>query len=88
MSKDVMPTKEELRRMAEVDVREVDPKSLKNLEDVQIDTSLPKRERAADYIRQIGNPYCYISHGVVVKISFSGKRSMEECLCSCLSMES
>ncbi|MCD8148741.1 MAG: hypothetical protein LUE92_04065 [Clostridiales bacterium] len=88
MSKDVMPTKEELRRMAEIDVREVDPKSLKNLEDVQIDTSLPKRERAADYIRQIGNPYCYISHGVVVKISFSGKRSMEECLCSCLSMES
>lgn len=58
-----MPTKEELRRMAEIDVREVDPNSLKNLEDVQIDTSLPRRERAADYIRQIGNPYCYISHG-------------------------
>ena len=47
---------------------------------VKIREDLPVDQRIADYIRQIKDPYCYISHGVVVRISFAGKKPFEECL--------
>lgn len=73
-------TIDELKKMSEIDIRTVDKNTLVDVEDIQIRTDLPKRERIAEYIRQIKNPYCYISHGVVVKISFAGKCTLEECL--------
>ena len=66
-----LPTPEEMQEMAEIDIRTVDTSSLVDTEQVQIQTEMPQEERIADYIRQIKNPYCYISHGVVVKISFT-----------------
>ncbi|MCD8398806.1 MAG: hypothetical protein LUD12_16810 [Lachnospiraceae bacterium] len=82
-----MPSREELGKLAGVDIRKIDISQLKDLEKVHIDRNLPKRERMADYIRQIGNPYCYRSHGIAVKISFVGKRTLEDCLCSCLPLD-
>jgi hypothetical protein len=51
-----------LEQMKGIDPRIVDRESLRDIESVRIDTSLPKEERIADFIRQIGNPYCY-RHG-------------------------
>ena len=73
-------TREELDKMKEVDIRTVDPDTLVDIDDVKINTDLPYEERMQDYIRQIKNPYCYRCKGVVVKISFSGKRRLEDCL--------
>jgi hypothetical protein len=73
-------TAEELRKMSEVDIRTVDRNELVDIETVEIRTDLPKEERILDYIQQIKNPYCYLSHGVVVKISFSGKKKLEDCI--------
>lgn len=70
----------ELEVMKNVDVRTVDKSTLVDISTVEIDTSLPPVERIVDYIRQIKNPYCYLDNGMVVKISFAGKRSMEEAL--------
>ena len=80
MAEKELPTPEEMQEMAEIDIRTVDTSSLVDIEQVQIQTELPQEERIADYIRQIKNPYCYISHGVVVKISFNGKCTLEESL--------
>ena len=77
---------EELQEMAAVDIRTVDRSTLVELDDVEIHEELPQAERIADYIKQIKNPYCYKSHGVVVKISFAGKCSLEESLSRCISM--
>lgn len=77
-----------LREMASVDVRTVNPDDLADIADVHINKELPVKERLADYIRQIGNPYCYKSHGVIVKISFAGTRKLEECIGACVAMES
>lgn len=66
--------------MEDVDIRTVDPKTLMDIEDVKINTDLPYEERIRDYIRQIKNPYCYRCRGIVVKLSFSGKRRLEDCL--------
>ena len=74
----------QLKQMAQVDIKTVDPAELVDIENVRISTDLPQEERIADYIRQIGNPYCYLYHGIIVKVSFSGKRRMEECLKDCL----
>jgi hypothetical protein len=73
-------SKGELKRMSEVDIRTVDRECLVDIKDVNINSELPPEERLADYIRQIKNPYCYVSHGVVVKISFTGKKKLEDCI--------
>lgn len=75
---------EQLHEMAQLDIRTVDPKDLVDIESVKIRTDLPDEERVADYIRQIKNPYCYLYKGMVIKISFSGKRRLEDCLKDCL----
>ena len=63
-------TKEELDAMQNIDVRTVDINTLKDIRDVKVNTDLPKEERMLDFIRQIGNPYCYRHGKYVVKISF------------------
>lgn len=78
---------EKLRELSEVDIRTVDPKELVVIADVKIRDDLPISERIRDYIDQIKNPYCYMSHGTVVKIRFAGSRTLEECISSCVSME-
>lgn len=79
---------EHLQEMAAVDIRTVDPSELKDIADVKIQKDLPREERLKDYIQQIVNPYCFLSHGMIVKIGFAGSRSLEECLGNCIAMES
>lgn len=73
-------TSEELKKMKEVDIRTVDRSTLVDAESVQLGSELSAKERIAEYIRQVGNPYCYLYKGMAVKISFSGKRKLEDCL--------
>lgn len=60
-----------LEQMKNVNIRTADRVSLVDIRDVNVNTALPKSERAADFIRQIGNPYCYLHGKYVVKVSFS-----------------
>ena len=78
---------DKLKELSEIDIRSVDPKELVDIKDVTIREDLPIPERVRDYVQQIKNPYCYLSHGTVVKIRFSGSRTLEECIRSCISME-
>ena len=87
MAEKELPTPEEMQEMAEIDIRTVDTSSLVDIEQVQIQTELPQEERIADYIRQIKNPYCYLSNGVIVKISFAGRDTLEQCLSRCITSE-
>lgn len=80
-------TRDELTRMKEVDIRTVDPLELVDIEEVIINKELPYGERMYDYIRQIKNPYCYRCNGMIVKISFSGQQSLEDCLKAAMSLE-
>ena len=64
-------TQDALDAMRNVDIRKVDRESLRDIRDVQVNTNLPKRERVLDFIRQIGNPYCFRHGKYVVKVCFS-----------------
>ena len=66
-----LPTEQELEAMRTVDVHKVDPETLRDIRDVQIKTELPKHERMLDFLRQIGNPYCYRHGKYLVKVSFA-----------------
>ncbi len=69
-----------LAEMREIDIKTVDRNSLVDMNTVKIDPSLPQKERMQEFIRQIKNPYCYLDQGIVVKISFSGEKTMDQCL--------
>ena len=64
-------TEEQVKAMQNVDIRTVDPAGLRDIREVKVNTDLPKRERILDFIRQIGNPYCYRHGKYVVKVSFT-----------------
>ena len=48
-----------------------DPAELRDIRSVTIDASLSRDERIKSYLRQIGNPYCYLDNGIVVHIRYA-----------------
>lgn len=64
-------TAEDMNAMMAVDIKAVGRSTLRDIRDVEINTELPKKERMSDFIRQIGNPYCYRHGSYVVKVSFT-----------------
>ncbi len=54
-----MLTAASISDMKSKDISSIDRDTLVDIRDVKVNTALPKRERALDFIRQIGNPYCY-----------------------------
>lgn len=65
--------------MKNTDLATIDRDALVDIRDVKVNTALPKRERALDFIRQIKNPYCYKHGKYVVKVGFSDTEvSLEE----------
>lgn len=57
--------------MQAVGLGSADRSKLRDIRDVEVDTTLPRKERFLDYVRQIGNPYCYRHGKYTVKVSFS-----------------
>ena len=73
-------TREVLKEMSEVDIRGIDRDKLVDIKSVKVKTELSDKERMTDFIEQIGNPYCYLCNGMVIKTRFVGKQSLEDCL--------
>lgn len=68
---EAVPRIEDLAQMRKVDICTVDREGLVDIGTVHIDSALPREERFADFLRQIGNPYCYRCGKAVVKVSFA-----------------
>lgn len=67
-----------VQSLKNIDVRTVDPCTLVDIDDVNVDRKLPQEERLTDFVRQIRNPYCYKCGEAIVKISFSGTEATLE----------
>lgn len=50
-------TVEELQRLAHMDIRDLKREDLDNAGDIEIDRSLPAKERMMDYLQKCKNPY-------------------------------
>ena len=57
--------------MEKITAQNADRSLLKDINDVVIDTSQPCNDRVRNYVKQIGNPYCYLDNGVVVEIGYA-----------------
>lgn len=71
-------------------MKSVDKKTKAELVDianVKIDVSKPREDRMREYLEQVRNPYEFRSHGVSVKISFTGEKTLTECLAQNLSVQ-
>ena len=75
-----------LQKMRNMDIREVDPDELSDIGDINIDNSVTVKERIAALLQQTKNPYCFKYNGMIVKLSFSGKKPLDECLADCFAI--
>jgi len=76
---------ETYERLRDTDIRTVDPLSVVDIRDVQIDVSLPVEERLASMIRQMNeNPFVYRCGDILVKTSFTGIAPLQTILEECL----
>lgn len=54
---------------------------LVDIREVSVDPSLPKDKRISEFIRQIGNPYCFKCGKFTVHAQYTpGGPSLEDCL--------
>ena len=75
----------ELNAIQALDVRKIDPASVPDISQIQIDTSLPPEQRMAGVLQQMnGNPYFYRSGNLVVKTVFRGTARLQTFLEECL----
>jgi hypothetical protein len=63
-------TLEELDRLNDIDIMEVERRNLVDIQTVRIDPSLPLLERIESYLAQIKNPYLFLCDDMIVKVCF------------------
>ena len=61
-----------LEELKSVDIRTVKPEDVADIQQIKIDDTLPQQEIRKEFIRQVGNPYCFRVGKVIVKSSYSG----------------
>ena len=72
-----------IEQLKNVDIRTVDPATLVDLRDVNINPDLPREERLVDFVRQIKNPYCYKYKKAIIQVEHDDtEASLEDRLVS------
>lgn len=78
-----MLTRKQLDKMSRQEIQKLDKSTLKNIDEVNIDISLPTDLRMKSYLEQIKNPYCFICEKMPVQIVFKeGGKSLNDLLYS------
>jgi len=73
--------------MSQVEIDKVDPSTLADIDGIAINHKLPHEDKILSYIRQMGNPYCFISCGIPVRVRFVGNgKSLSQSLVSYFSL--
>jgi len=67
--------------MRNVDIKYVDPDTMPDIRDINIDNNKTLLERTLDYINQIKNPYCIRCGKIIVKIEYAEtETTIEDCM--------
>lgn len=71
----------QLAAMSDIEITEIDRALLINIDNVQIDASLPADRKIESYIQQVKNPYCFLCDETPVRVRFvSNKKTLEQSL--------
>ena len=65
-----MLSSRELFEMSQVDITDIDTSTLADISTIVIDQELPHEDKILSYIAQMGNPYCFLSGDVPVRMRF------------------
>ena len=75
------PTYPDLKSMRNIDFIHIDPETIPDIRDINIDKDKPLLERTLDYINQIKNPYFIRCGKILVKIEYSEtETTIEDCM--------
>lgn len=76
-----MLTKNELIKLSQVKIEEIDTLKLKELTELTINSELPIEEKIENFFDFIKNPYCFLTYGYKVQISYiNHNQTLENCL--------
>ncbi|MDE6253970.1 MAG: hypothetical protein K2M78_15275 [Lachnospiraceae bacterium] len=64
--------------MKAVDIRTVTPDVLVDIRHIYIDENLDDEKRRQEFIRKVGNPYCYRVGNMIVKSSYTEGATLTE----------
>lgn len=72
---------QELFEMSQMDIVNIDTSTLVDINTVSINQELPHEEKILSYITQMGNPYCFLSGDIPVRMRFvAGDKSLSQSL--------
>jgi len=76
-----------LFEMSQVEINKIDPSTLVDINSIAINHTLPHEEKILSFIQQMGNPYCFISGGIPVRVRFVGEgKNLSQSLVNYFSM--
>ena len=71
-----------LQQMSNIDITQMDRRTLVDIRHVQIDISLPATQKMQSFLKQINNPYCFLCDDIPVKVRFISKnKTLKQLLC-------
>lgn len=59
-----------IERLSNVDIRTISKENLVDVSGVTFDNNIPRRQRAAQILHIMGNPYCFRVGSLCVKLEF------------------
>ena len=59
---------EQIHQMKNRDIRTIEPQDA-------VEHGLPQEERLKNLLDKVGNPYCYLDNGIIVKLNFAPRGS-------------
>ena len=61
----------QIRQMKNRDIRTIEHHELQELPQDAVEYGLPQEERLKNLLDKVGNPYCYLDNGIIVKLNFA-----------------
>lgn len=62
---------EQVHQMKDRDIRTIEQHELQELPQDAVEHGLPQEERLKNLLDKVGNPYCYLDNGIIVKLNFA-----------------
>lgn len=76
---------EKVEKYKDMDLNDVNPDDIPDINEIKIDRRKTKEERILDFLSQVENPYVFKINGHLVQIGFTDNgKSAEDCLTNVL----
>ncbi|MCL2774416.1 MAG: hypothetical protein FWD71_13870 [Oscillospiraceae bacterium] len=71
----------DLKAMRNIDIQHINPDTMPDIRDINVDNEKSLLDRTLDYINKIKNPYCIRCGKIIVKIEYAEtETTIEDCM--------